>query len=164
MSIFAVDKLITEARRLALEYRQATGKVLPITAEIAINDAIRLLDLTAAERGTQGYDATMEKNAESLKVQIKGRAILQENKSGHRLGQLKMEQAWDAIVLVIMNDVFETEEIYFCHRNDIEDEISSTSENKRGSFTLAKFKIIADLIWTVENGLEKNEYWSNQND
>lgn len=161
MALFDVDKLTAEARKLAVEYREATGKILPISAEIAINDAIRLVDLTPAERGTQGHDALMDCENELLKVQIKGRAILQENKSGHRLGQLKLEQDWDAIILVVMNDQFESEEIYYCHRDQIEDALADSTPNKRGSLSLAKFKIIADLIWTLDDGLLDGT-WSNQ--
>ena len=161
MAIFDVDKLTAEARKLALEYREATGKILPITAEIAINDAIRLMGLTPAERGTLSHDAVMDRDGESLKVQIKGRAILQENKSGHRLGQLKLDQDWDAIILVILNDQFESEEMYYCHRNEIDDALADSTPNKRGSLSLAKFKIISDLIWTQDDGLNDG-YWSNQ--
>ncbi len=162
MSIFAVDKLIAEARRLALEYRQATGKTLAITAEIAINDAIRLLELDSAPHGAQGFDASMEMDNEILKVQIKGRAIFKENKSGYRLGQLKMEQDWEGILLVLMNDQFETDEIFFCYRDEIEEALDSSSKNKRGSLSVAKFKIIGRLIWSEINGREDDGFWSNK--
>lgn len=162
MSVFTVDKLITEARRLALEYRQETGKTLPITAEIAINDAIRLLELKAAPPGSRGYDASMELDGETVKVQIKGRAIFKENKSGHRLGQLKMEQDWDGILLLIMDDQFETDEIYYCYRHEIEEALESSSTNKRGSLTVAKFKVIGRLVWSAINGREDDGFWSNR--
>ena len=59
MGIYSVDKIVAEARRVAREYREATGKTLPITAEIAVNDAIRLLGLSPANPGEQGFDAAM---------------------------------------------------------------------------------------------------------
>ncbi len=31
MAIYSVDKLISETRRIAKEYRLATGKILPVT-------------------------------------------------------------------------------------------------------------------------------------
>ncbi len=40
MGIYSVDKLIAETRRIAKEYRLAIGKTLPVTPEIAIQDAI----------------------------------------------------------------------------------------------------------------------------
>ena len=54
MSVYSVDKLIAEARRLAKEYREVTGKTLPITGEIAINDAIRLLEMEASASNESG--------------------------------------------------------------------------------------------------------------
>ena len=146
MSVYSVDKLISEARRLAKEYRMATGKTLPISGEIAINDAIRLLGMQAAEAGTQGFDATYDYRGKKLRVQIKGRAVFNEKKGGHKLGQLKLEQEWDAIILVIMDDEYESRELYLARREDIE-EYSRNSNSRRGSLSLARFKIIGELVW-----------------
>lgn len=160
MAIYDVNKLTAEARKLAVDYREATGKTLPITSEIAINDAVHLLELKPAAKDANGHDALMEYNNEEIKVLIKGRAIFDETKSGHRLGQLKLEQEWDGIILVVMNDQFETVEIYFCHRDEISTALSETTPNKRGSITLARFKIISELIWTAEEG-RVDSIWSN---
>ena len=146
MSVYSVDKLISEARRLAKEYRVATGKTLPISGEIAINDAIRLLGMQAAEAGSQGFDAIYHRQDEALRVQIKGRAIFNEKKGGHKLGQLKLEQEWDAIILVIMDDEYESRELYLARREDIE-EYSNNSKSRRGSLSVARFKIIGELVW-----------------
>jgi len=43
MGIYDVSKLISETRRLAAEYRKATGKALAVTSEIAKHDACELL-------------------------------------------------------------------------------------------------------------------------
>lgn len=160
MGIYSVDKLMTEARRLAREYRQTTGKTLPITGEIATNDAIQLLKLTPNEMPNQGYDAIMEYRNETLRVQIKGRAIFDEYKSGHRLGQLKIDQEWDAVLLVIMGGDYETQEIYMAMRDDIMD-VSKKSKSKKGSITVARFKIIGELLWTVMDGIEDITLWTN---
>ena len=79
MSVYAVDKLITQARRLAKEYREVTGKTLPVTGEVAINDAIRLLGMVAASELNCGYDAVLEYQQRKLKVQIKGGRLLTAN-------------------------------------------------------------------------------------
>ena len=160
MSVFAVDKLITQARRLAKEYRQVTAKTLPVTGEIAINDAIRLLGMAAASELNCGFDAVLEYQQQRLRVQIKGRAIVNSKRSGHRLGQLKLEQDWDAIVLVIMDVDYETSEIYLAERETIMEAINE-SKNKRGSISIARFKIIGELLWSAENGIENDGYWNN---
>ncbi|NKB37091.1 MAG: hypothetical protein GKR93_07935 [Gammaproteobacteria bacterium] len=149
MSVYSVDKLIGEARRLAREYRLATGKNLPISGEIAVNDAIRLLEMRSADIDSPGFDAWLEKDDKQLRVQIKGRAIINNRKSGHRLGQLKIEQNWDAIVLVVMDENYESVEIYLASRDDIERTISE-SNSKRGSLSVSKFKNIGELLWSRE--------------
>jgi len=160
VGIYSVDKLVEQARRLAYEYREATGKTLPITAEIAINDAIRILGLSPPAKDERGFDATMSYRGETLRAQIKGRVIFDERRSGHRLGQLRAEQPWDVILLVIMNSVFVPEEIFLAYRNDIMD-VLENSKNKRGAISVARFKIISELIWTAVNGIEDEGYWTN---
>jgi len=158
VSVYSVDKLIEEARRIAREYREATGKTLPLTGEIAINDAIRLLNLDPASDDAVGYDALMTYKGQTIKNQIKGRVVFNEKRGGYRLGQLKIEQEWDSILLVVMNANFETEEIYMAIRDDIKEAINE-SNSRKGSISLARFKIIGELLWTVENGIEAS--WSN---
>ena len=157
MGVYSVDKLITETRRIAKEYRIATGKTLPVTPEIAINDAISILEMQANESKSVGYDAIYNRNGEELKVQIKGRAIFDDKKGGYRIGQLKVEQDWDAIVLVIMNADFMPEEIYMAEREIILDELEEKKKsNKKGAMTLAKFKLISELLWTEQFGFEND--------
>ena len=57
MGVYRVDKLMSEARKLAAEYRKATGRTLAISGEIAINDAVVQLGLEPAPRDAEGYDA-----------------------------------------------------------------------------------------------------------
>ena len=163
MGIYSVDKLITETRRIAKEYRLATGKTLPVTPEIAINDAISILDMKPNEEKVPGYDATFIQGDEKIKVQIKGRVIFNGKKQGHRIGQLKVEQEWDAIILVIMNDDFMPDEIYMAKREEILAELEEKKKNnKKGAMTVAKFKLISELLWTEQNGFEQGELWSNK--
>ena len=163
MGIYSVDKLIAETRRIAKEYRLATGKTLPVTPEIAINDAISILHMLPNEDNIPGYDAIYAKGEQRLKVQIKGRIIFNDKKQGHRIGQLKTEQEWDAIVLVIMNADFMADEIYMAKREIIMDELEEKKQNNRkGAMSLAKFKLISELLWTEQNGLEEDEIRSNK--
>lgn len=167
MGVFAVDKLMSEARRLAAEYRRATGKSLGISAEIAKHDACRLLDLEASEDAVGGYDAIGRGNREGQRVQIKGRAIFDESKSGQRIGQLKVEQDWDSVVLVLMDAEFEPVEIYEAERDVVIEALGAgrdTKRSKRGAMSVAKFKAIAQLVWTREEGMLEDEVWDNQRD
>ena len=157
MGVYSVNKLITETRRIAKEYRLATGKTLPVTPEIAINDAISILEMQPNETKNAGYDAIYDRDGGQLKVQIKGRAIFNDKKGGYRIGQVKVEQEWDAIILVIMNGDFMPEEIYMAERDIILDELEEKKKNnKKGAMTLAKFKLISELLWTEQFGFEND--------
>lgn len=164
-TVYSIDKLVGEARRLAADYRRATGKTLPVTAEIAIQDAIRLLGLSPAENPNCGYDAIRERDGRRDRLQIKGRAIFDEGKSGHRLGQLRLEQPWDHVVLVLMDENYEPVEIHEADREAIIETLNDPSASKRtarGMISVARFKIIGHLMWTQAQGLEDDGYWDNQ--
>jgi hypothetical protein len=165
VGLYQVDKLMSEARRLAREYRQAMGKPLAgISAELAVHDAIRLMELDAVPVGTAGYDAVGRGQREGKRIQIKGRTIFDESKGGQRIGQLKGEQPWDSVMLVLMDQNYEPVEIYEAQRDEVLEAMDKTSNNrsKRGAVSVAKFKIIGRLVWTREEGIEKDEVWDNQ--
>ncbi|MEJ1297625.1 MAG: hypothetical protein RPU64_01345 [Candidatus Sedimenticola sp. (ex Thyasira tokunagai)] len=163
MGVYAADELISQARHLAAEYRRMMGKPLPgISGEIATHDAIRLLELEPVGEGVGGYDA-VDPARDDLRIQIKSRAIFDESKSGQRLGQIKVDQPWDTVVLVLMDEEYEPYEIYEVERDELLEymEESSSSRAKRGALSIARFKIIGCLVWTREAGLEP-EIWDNQ--
>ncbi len=163
MNLYAADKLITQARVLAAEYRRTMGKPLPgISNEIAEFDAIKLLQLKPKPEGEGGYDATDPARGDK-RIQIKSRTIFDESKSGQRLGQLKLDKEWDSVVLVLMDENYEPYEIYEAEREEIIEFLdqSSSSRAKRGAMSVARFKIIGRLAWTRENGLEP-EVWDNR--
>lgn len=165
MSLYAVDKLISQARQLAADYRRATGKSLPVSGEIAVHDACTLLDLEACNISSSGYDALGRGVRDGKRLQIKGRAIFDDKKSGQRLGQLKLEQQWDSILLVLMNADFETEEIYEAERDVIIDalqDVTSSARKKRGAISVSRFKHIANLVWCKQEGEITDEVWDNQ--
>ena len=82
MDVYVVDKLMAEARRIAGQYRRATGKTLPISGKIAVNDAINLLGLAVASRDADGYDAIRSRGGVEEKLLIKGRVVFDERKGG----------------------------------------------------------------------------------
>jgi len=165
VGVYAADKLIGQARQLAAEYRRTMGKPLPgISSEIAEHDAIRLLGLAPKADNAGGYDA-IDPERDNKRIQIKSRTIFDESKSGQRIGQVKLDQPWDSVVLVLMDEEYEPYEIYEAERDDIEEfmEKSSSSRAKRGALSVARFRIIGRLAWTREDGLEP-EVWDNQAD
>ena len=71
------------------------------------------------------------------RIQIKSRTIFDESKSGQRIGQLNIDQAWDSVVLVLMDEEYEPYEIYEAEREDILEYINSASSGraKRGALS-----------------------------
>jgi hypothetical protein len=150
---YAADKLISQARQLAAEYRRTMGRPLPgISGEIAEHDAVRLLGLEPKVSEAGGWDAIDPATGE--RIQIKSRTIFDESKGGQRVGQLKLNQDWDAVVLVLMDENYEPYEIYQADRSALEAYVdeSSSSRAKRGALSVARFKIIARLRWDSVNG------------
>ncbi len=166
MTVYSVDKLIAEARRLSAEYRKATGRPLGgVSGEVAEYDAARLLDLELCDPKPGGYDAVGRGKRAGKRIQIKARAIFDEAKSGQRIGQLKTEQEWDSVMLVLMDENLEPFEIYEAERDEILQTIADSGEsarNKRGAMSVARFKIISRLVWTRENGVEEDEVWGSR--
>jgi hypothetical protein len=162
MGVYASDKLISQARQLAAEYRRAMGKPLPgISNEIAEHDAIRLLNLAPKTEEIGGYDA-IDPARDNKRIQIKSRTIFDESKSGQRIGQIKVDQPWDSVLLVLMDEDYEPYEMYEADREELLEYLdSSSSRAKRGAMSIARFKIIGQLVWTREEGIEP-EVWDNQ--
>ena len=151
---YAADKLIAQARQLAAEYRRTMGKPLPgISSEIAEHDAVRLLGLEPKASTEGGWDAV--EPGTGTRIQVKSRTIFDESKGGQRIGQLKLNQAWDAVVLVLMDEEYEPYEIYQADRADLEAYLgrSSPARSKRGAMSVARFKIIGRLRWDATHGL-----------
>ncbi len=151
MAIYSIDKLINETRRLAAEFKRTTGTMLPVSGEIARYDVSHHLDLTLDNDQSSGYDAIGNNEREGLRVQIKSRVIGDSVKSGHRLGQLNTNGNWDIVILSLMDDEFEPIEMYQLSRTKII-EVLGASSKKRNTLSVAKFKIIGELVWSKEQG------------
>lgn len=159
---YAADKLIAQARQLAAEYRRTMGKPLPgISSEIAEHDAVRLLGLEPKASQDAGWDAVDP--ATGRRVQIKSRTIFDETKGGERIGQLKMNQEWDVVLLVLMDENYEPYEIYQAPREELEESVdgASSKRTKRGAMSVARFKIVGELVWDRVNG-RTDGVWDNQ--
>lgn len=161
MGVYSVDKLIAEARRLASDFRRATGKPLAgVSVEIAEYDAARLLNLELTGNAAAGFDAIGLGEREGKRIQIKGRTIFDETKKGQRIGQLSTEQPWDSVVLVLMDENHEAYEIYEAERENIVAALEGaegSKRSKRGAMSVARFKHISKLVWTRPDHKARND-------
>lgn len=163
MDLYAIDKLMEETRQLAARYRQTTGSVLPVTAEIARFDAARALNLQLEDDPAQTHDATGTGEQRDIKFVIKGRAVFDPARSGQRIGQLNTRQDWDYALLVLFDADYQPDEIFQAHREDIAEALENRQgkQKKRGAMSVAQFKIIGTRVWSMDNGPE-NEIWDNR--
>lgn len=164
-AVYSLDRLIAEARRLAAEYRRATGRPLPgVSAEIAEHDAARILGLELMQDRSQGFDAVGRGPREGLRYQIKGRAVFADQRGGQRIGELKAEREWDRLALVILDDDFEPVEILETERAEVVAALAeneSSNRRKRGALSLAKLRAISRVAWDRAQGHDP-EVWDNQ--
>lgn len=154
MAVYSLDKLIEETRRLAAEFKRSTGTLLPVSGEIARYDVSRELDLTLNEQQNSSFDAIGNDSRAGLKVQIKSRVVGDIIKSSQRIGQLNPNGDWDLVILSLMNDDFEAMEMHQASHDEILNAVSDSNgkRSKRGAISIAKFKIISQLVWTRELG------------
>jgi len=142
--------LLAEAKQLAREYYKLTGKPLGVTGEIAEYEAARLLDLDLAPARTPGYDAIRPTAEGDQHLQIKGRCILPGSKPGQRMGRIDLEKPWDAVLLVLLDEKFDTTEIYEADRPAVTTALTapgSRARNERGQMAISQFKSIGHNVW-----------------
>lgn len=143
---------MSETRHLAAEYRKATGATLPVSGEIARFDAMRLLGLTAPETASAGVDAV---DPQGVRYQIKSRTMFESGKGKQRIGQINLEGAWDRVLLVLLNEAYETSAIHEVDREPLLEAMSQVRQNKRGPLSVARFLGLARQVWPAESSDER---------
>ena len=147
-----VLEILGEAKKLAQEYRAITGKPLGVTGEVADTRRRDCSGSTSHRARHAGYDAV--RKSDDRRYQIKGRCILPGCKPGQRLGSIDMKKDFDAVLLVLLDQNFETIEIYEAERKPVIDALTapgSKARNERGQLALSKFKQIGTRVWVREN-------------
>ncbi|OLU17751.1 hypothetical protein BVH01_08880 [Pseudomonas sp. PA1(2017)] len=143
-------ELVEQAKRVAVRYRQLTGKPLGITGEIAECEAAAILGMDLHAARTAGYDATETRDGKTVRVQIKGRVITNPKRIIGRVGAIDLGQPFDVVQLVLLDSNFNAFAIYEAERPSVEALITrpgSKARNERGSVGIAQFKAIAQLRW-----------------
>jgi hypothetical protein len=140
-------ELIQNAKKLAKQYRQLTGKPLGITGEVGEFVAADLLHLELTDARNPGYDAI---GPDKRRIQIKSRCILPNAKPGQRIGSIRLDHEFDTVMLVLMDESFQPLEIYEAKISDVRVELEkegSKARNIRGSLGINKFKKIGSRVW-----------------
>lgn len=150
MSTDPVLEILAEAKKLAQRYRALTGKPLGITGEVAEYKAARILGVELTPARQSGYDATETRDGHIVRLQIKGRCVLDGSKSGQRMGSIDIQKEFDAVLLVLLDGNFEATGIYEAPRQTVVAALTapgSKSRNERGALGISKFKSIGTVRW-----------------
>ncbi len=149
VSLEEIGGIIRSAKVLAKQYRNATGRPLGITGEVAEYEAARLLNLELAVVRQSGYDAIRRSTNRYERLQIKGRCVLSSN-PGQRISKIDTKKEWDGVILVLLDADFEPLKIYEARRDEIFEALTkpgSKARNERGALSITKFKSIGSLVW-----------------
>lgn len=93
-------RLLRAVKKLAREYYEHTGKPLGVTGEVAEYEAARILGVELAPPRQAGYDAIERRNGSVKRLQIKGRCLQEDCRPGQRLGSIRTDKGWDAVLMV----------------------------------------------------------------
>jgi hypothetical protein len=141
--------ILSQAKHLAQQYYLLTGKPLGVTGEVAEFEAARLLGVTLTPARQAGYDAV---EACGRTLQIKGRCQLLGPKSKQRLGSIKIDKDFDAVLMVLLDASFNATEIWEADRAHVVAALTapgSKARNERGALAVSKFKSIGRLRWSL---------------
>jgi hypothetical protein len=143
-------RVLADAKQLAREYRELTGKPLGVTGEVAEYEASRILGLQLTPARQAGYDALEVLDGVERRLQIKGRCILPGSKPGQRVGSIDITKEFDAVLLVLLDQDFNATQIYEADRDDVLAALAapgSKSRNERNALGVNKFKSIGRVRW-----------------
>lgn len=145
-----IMRLLADAKKLAQRYRALTGKPLGITGEVAEFEAARLLNLELTRARTAGYDAVRIEKGIARRLQIKGRCLPAGHKPSQRVGRIDISKAFDAVLLVLMDESFNATAIYEADRESVIAALTapgSKARNERGALAVSKLKAIGRCVW-----------------
>lgn len=145
-----IMEILHEAKKLAREYRDLTGKPLGVTGEVAEYEAARVLGLKLTPARQAGYDAIEHINGRTRRLQIKGRCLLPGCKPGQRLSRIDVTKDFESVLMVLLDENFDAVEIHEAERTAVLAALAapgSKSRNERGALGVSKFKSIGRLRW-----------------
>ena len=149
-----IFEILREAKALAREYRHLTGRPLGVTGEVAEYEAARLLDLTLADVRQPGYDASRERDGRRVRYQIKGRCFDAGASKSQRLGKIRLDTEWDALLMVLMDTNLDTVSIHEADREPIVAALlkpGSRSRNERGALSVSAVKRLGRRVWSRDD-------------
>lgn len=148
-----VLEVLREAKVLARKFYRLTGKPLGVTGEVAEYEAATKLSLHLHAARQAGYDATETRDDGVVRIQIKGRCILNPLNIKGRMGAIDLRQPFDSVLLVLLDADFNSFAMYEASREQVEAALTlpgSKARNERGALAIRQFMSMAKLRWSRE--------------
>ncbi|WP_055134265.1 hypothetical protein [Pseudomonas mediterranea] len=145
-----IFEVLRDAKVLARRYYRLTGKPLGITGEVAEYEAATKLGLDLHSARMAGFDATEMKNGCPIRIQIKGRCVVNPAKVQGRLGSIDLAQPFDVVLLVLLDSDFNAFAMYEADRDAVVTALTkpgSKARNERGSLGIRQFMAISSQRW-----------------
>ncbi len=145
-----VLEVLSDAKVLARRFYQLTGKPLGVTGEVAEYEAATKLGLKLHPARQAGYDATETLEDGVIRVQIKGRCVLNPLRITGRMGAIDLRQPFDVVLLVLLDSEFNAFAMYEASRAKVEAALTlpgSKARNERGALAIRQFMSIGTLRW-----------------
>ncbi|RON86659.1 hypothetical protein BK635_06555 [Pseudomonas chlororaphis] len=145
-----VLEVLREAKVLARKFYCLTGKPLGVTGEVAEYEAATKLGLQLHAARQAGYDATEIREDGFVRIQIKGRCVLNPLKINGRMGAIDLRQPFDVVLLVLLDAEFNAFAMYEASRATVEAALllpGSKARNERGALAIRQFMSMATLRW-----------------
>jgi hypothetical protein len=148
-TLAGIGEVISRAKVIASAYYKLTGRPLGITGEVGEYEAARLLGLALAPARAPGYDAV---DGLGRRLLVKTRRVVEGANPGQRLGGIKLTHAWDAVLLVLLDEQLRPVAIWEADRPAVTEALlapGSRARNERGALSVSKFKQIGRCVWTA---------------
>ncbi len=143
--------LLEDAKRVAVEYTSLTGRPLGITGEVAEYEVSRLLGLELAEVRSAGFDAIERDGGGIKRIQVKGRRRPSTRAPWGRVGAIDLKKEFDSVMLVLLDEHYDTIEILEAPRSLIETHLirpGSRARNERGQMAVSAFRALGSIRWS----------------
>jgi hypothetical protein len=143
-------ELATDMRRMAARYHAHTGRALVITHELGELKATQLLGLRLTRKRGTGHNAV---DHDGRRVCIRSRIVLEpQNPSPICINSIRLDAAWDAVILVLFDRGYEVLSIHRAARADLEHAMRQASYRKPGNrpaFSINTFCRCGVRLWPL---------------
>jgi hypothetical protein len=149
-----IEALLQEAKRIACKYYRLTKKPLGVTGEVAEYEAAKHLKLKLAVARTPFFDAIGNEDGREILYQIKGRAVDRGALRRGRVGSIKLNGEFDAVLLVLLDkETLDAIEIWKASKQSIIDRIAGlvgAAPTQRNALSISQFvsqATPAEKVW-----------------